>query len=209
MNTLRKHGFVAKKYNSLFFAYLLGWVVSLIGSLSDSVLAGMLISEDAVAAVELVTPLFNILMFFATLIGIGVSTLFSTYLGAFDKEKAAKVNGMGLIISVAAGVLFTVLMFVFKDAYFAFYGSGGMSKAKAILLTALSGVPTILGAVLGYLLGGLGQISLLVSLGLASGAMLYVILGELLPEAILMYKSKLPALLTFIGILVGFALVNL
>ena len=125
MNTLRKHGFVAKKYNSLFFAYLLGWVVSLIGSLSDSVLAGMFISEDAVAAVELVTPLFNILMFFATLIGVGVSTLFSTYLGAFDKEKAAKVNGMGLIISVASGVLFTVLMFVFKDAYFAFYGSGG------------------------------------------------------------------------------------
>ena len=87
--------------------------------------------------------------------------------------------------------------------------SGGMSKPKAILLTALSGVPTILGAVLGYLLRGLGQISLLASLGLASGAMLYVILGELLPEAILMYKSKLPALLTFIGILVGFALVNL
>ena len=87
--------------------------------------------------------------------------------------------------------------------------SGGMNKAKAILLTALSGAPTILGAVLGYLLGGLGQISLLTSLGLASGAMLYVILGELLPEAILMYKSKLPALLTFIGILIGFALVNL
>ena len=87
--------------------------------------------------------------------------------------------------------------------------SGGMSKPKAILLTALSGAPTILGAVLGYLIGGLGQMSLLISLGLASGAMLYVILGELLPEAILMYKSKLPALLTFIGILVGFALVNL
>ena len=87
--------------------------------------------------------------------------------------------------------------------------SGGMGKLKAILLTALSGAPTVLGAILGYLLGGLGQISLLTSLGLASGAMLYVILGELLPEAILMYKSKLPALLTFIGILVGFALVNL
>jgi len=85
--------------------------------------------------------------------------------------------------------------------------SGGMKKSKAILLTALSGAPTVIGAVLGYLLGGLGPSSLLISLGFASGAMLYVILGELLPEAILMWKSKLPALATFIGIILGFILV--
>ena len=87
--------------------------------------------------------------------------------------------------------------------------SGGMSKPKAVLLTALSGFPTVIGAVVGYALGGLGAGALLVSLGFASGAMLYVILGELMPEAILMYKSKLPALSAFIGILVGFVLVNL
>ena len=85
--------------------------------------------------------------------------------------------------------------------------SGGMKKGKAVLLTALSGVPTIIGALLGYLIGGLGPMALIISLGFASGAMLYVILGELLPESILMWKSKLPALATFIGIIVGFILV--
>ena len=87
--------------------------------------------------------------------------------------------------------------------------SGGMSKPKAVILTAFSGLPTVIGAVIGYMLGGLGPTTLIVSLGFASGAMLYVILGELLPEAILMYKSKLPALSTFVGILLGFLLVNL
>ena len=87
--------------------------------------------------------------------------------------------------------------------------SGGMKKVKAILLTSLSGFPTVLGAVAGYILGGIGPTALLISLGFASGAMLYVILGELLPEAILMYKSKLPSLSTFIGILIGFILVNI
>jgi len=87
--------------------------------------------------------------------------------------------------------------------------SGGMKKGKAILLTALSGLPTVIGAILGYALGGLGTIPLVLSLGFASGAMLYVILGELLPEAILMWKSKIPALLTFIGLVVGFILVIL
>lgn len=85
--------------------------------------------------------------------------------------------------------------------------SGGMSKPKSIFLTALSGFPTVIGAILGYAVGGLGPIPLVLSLGFASGAMLYVILGELLPEAILMWKSKIPALATIIGIAVGFILV--
>ena len=85
--------------------------------------------------------------------------------------------------------------------------SGGMGKTKATLLTALSGLPTVFGALIGYALGGINQIMLTLSLGFASGAMLYVVFGELLPEAILMWKSKLPALSLFIGVLVGFLLV--
>ena len=85
--------------------------------------------------------------------------------------------------------------------------SGGMKKVKAVSLTALSGVPTVLGALLGFLLGGINEVMLVISLGFASGAMLYVVFGELLPEAILMWKSKLPALSVFAGLLVGFLLV--
>ncbi len=84
--------------------------------------------------------------------------------------------------------------------------SGGMGKIKATLLTALSGLPTVFGALIGYALGGINQIMLTLSLGFASGAMLYVVFGELLPEAILMWKSKLPALSVFVGVVVGFKL---
>lgn len=85
--------------------------------------------------------------------------------------------------------------------------SGGMSKPKAVLLTALSGLPTVLGALLGFALGGISDIMLVLSLGFASGAMLYVVFGELLPESILMWRSKLPAFVLFIGVIVGFLLV--
>ena len=81
--------------------------------------------------------------------------------------------------------------------------SGGMKKTKAILITALSGVPTIVGALLGYLLGEIGALGLALSLGFASGAMLYVVFGEILPQAILMYHSKLPAFSAIVGMLVG------
>lgn len=81
--------------------------------------------------------------------------------------------------------------------------SGGMSKVKATLLTALTGAPTIIGAMLGYGLGSLSPVSLAISLSLASGAMLYVVFGELLPESILMWRSKAPAFAMLVGLLVG------
>lgn len=81
--------------------------------------------------------------------------------------------------------------------------AGGMSRGKAICITALSGAPTILGAYLGFYLGTLGPLGLTLSLGFASGAMLYVVLGELIPEAVLMWKSKLPALAILVGMLLG------
>ena len=81
--------------------------------------------------------------------------------------------------------------------------SGGMGKLKAVLITAASGIPTVLGALLGYALGEIGAIGLAMSLGFASGAMLYVVFGEILPQSILMYHSKLPAFSTIVGILVG------
>ena len=81
--------------------------------------------------------------------------------------------------------------------------SGGMGRVKAVLITALSGVPTMVGALLGYLLGEIGPLGLALSLGFASGAMLYVVFGEILPQAFIMYRSKLPAFSAIIGILVG------
>ena len=81
--------------------------------------------------------------------------------------------------------------------------SGGMTKWKAVLMTALSGVPTIIGALLGFWLGDIGAMGLALSLGFASGAMLYVVFGEILPQAILMYHSKLPAFTAIAGVLVG------
>ena len=85
--------------------------------------------------------------------------------------------------------------------------SGGMAKWKAVLITAASGIPTVIGAVLGYWLGEIGPLGLCMSLGFASGAMLYVVFGEILPQAIIMYRSKLPAFSAIAGILAGMLII--
>ena len=85
--------------------------------------------------------------------------------------------------------------------------SGGMEKRKAVCITAASGFPTVLGALLGYWLGEIGPLGLCLSLGFASGAMLYVVFGEILPQAIIMYRSKLPAFSAIAGILAGILII--
>ena len=81
--------------------------------------------------------------------------------------------------------------------------SGGMTKWKAVCVTAASGIPAVVGAVLGYWLGEIGPLGLCLSLGFASGAMLYVVFGEILPQAFIMYRSKLPAFTAIAGLLAG------
>ena len=85
--------------------------------------------------------------------------------------------------------------------------SGGMHKAKAVFITAMSGAPTIIGALLGYWLGDIGDLGLAISLGFASGAMLYVVFGEIFPQSILMYRSKRPAFFTILGVMVGLLII--
>lgn len=81
--------------------------------------------------------------------------------------------------------------------------SGGVPRSRAVLVTALSGAPTILGALLGYAVGGLGPAALCLSMSFAAGAMLYVVFGELIPEAILMWRSKTPAFAILTGMVIG------
>ena len=86
--------------------------------------------------------------------------------------------------------------------------NGGVKRRKAILITALSGAPTIIGALIGYYIGDIGVLGLALSLSFASGAMLYVTFGEILPQSILMYRSKLPAFSVILGMLVGLIVIN-
>lgn len=81
--------------------------------------------------------------------------------------------------------------------------SGGMRKSAAAAVTALAGAPTVLGAAAGFFLGSLSPLWLSLSLSLASGAMLYVVFGELLPESCSLDGTCIPVLSALGGIITG------
>jgi len=59
--------------------------------------------------------------------------------------------------------------------------SGGSAPKKVILLSMLTGMPTIIGAVVGWIITGISPFWIGLCLGFAAGAMTYVVLGQLVP----------------------------
>ena len=85
--------------------------------------------------------------------------------------------------------------------------AGNLTRRLAVAAAADTGAPRVAGAALGYRLGSLGPIGLAVTLGFASGAMLYVVFGELLPEALDLWRSRAPALAAVTGVVTGLVMV--
>lgn len=122
---------------------------------------------------------------------------------AYAAEKTAAVSGSGFLMAVVIGLHNVPEGMAVAVPMI----SGGMGRGRAVLVTALAGAPTVIGAVFGYLLGTVSQRMLALSLSFASGAMLYVVFGELLPEAFAMRREKRTALSLLAGMAVGLLII--
>ncbi|MCL1796032.1 MAG: ZIP family metal transporter [Clostridia bacterium] len=81
--------------------------------------------------------------------------------------------------------------------------SGGMKRWNAILIAALAGVPTVLGAVVGFLAGTISDTATAISFSVAGGAMLYAVFGEIIPQSMSINKNRVPTISLLIGIVFG------
>ena len=81
--------------------------------------------------------------------------------------------------------------------------AGGLEKWKVIILTALCGATTLIGGLLGVLIGRISDFAVAISLAGAGGAMLYIVFGEMMPQSIVMTKNRTASIVTLFGIIVG------
>lgn len=81
--------------------------------------------------------------------------------------------------------------------------AGGMKAYKTIALSFIAGLPTLFGAILGYLIGSISPYLVATSLSLAGGAMLYVTFAEIFNRSNEIYVGRLPALSAIFGIAIG------
>ena len=81
--------------------------------------------------------------------------------------------------------------------------NGGLSKAKSVFFTLLSGVTTGIGAFFGAIVGGISKEIIGVCLAFAAGAMLYIVSGELIPESNKIYKGRIGVIGNIAGFIMG------
>ena len=77
------------------------------------------VSESAVTALGLAFPIQNLMIAFATGLGVGMNALLSKSLGEGNRERANRAAGNGIFLCLCAVALFMVFGFVGSGAFFA------------------------------------------------------------------------------------------
>lgn len=86
----------------------------------DSVIAGNLLGEEALAGVNLLSPLMAGVTFFAGLIGVGMGVNAAFELGRCDTRRSHAYFTQGLWLVLTIGSVLTLLMLLGREAYLAF-----------------------------------------------------------------------------------------
>ena len=108
---------MSKKFFSMLLGGTLTYMVVSMLLMSDQVIAGFTIGSDAVAGITMVTPVYSLAAFFASVISQGVPILYSTEMGKFNKEKADQVFGLGILMALVVGVVMFAAICLFGNAY--------------------------------------------------------------------------------------------
>lgn len=84
---------------------------------------------------------------------------------------------------------------------------GGFRNGQVLLLTVLAGLPTAIGAVIGVLIGQISPVFIGSTIAFGGGAMLYLTVKELVPQALRLCDKKMTLLSLLVGLGVGAAAV--
>lgn len=112
------HELEEKSVGRLLLSYsipaVIAMVVNAIYNVVDRIFIGKFVGEEALAGIAVIFPVMVLIFSFATLIGVGGSTLLSINLGKKDIESAKKDFGVSISYGVILIVVVLVLISIFK-----------------------------------------------------------------------------------------------
>ncbi len=121
-------GFHLKK---MLLSSLLMMLASSLSNIVNYILAAQILDDNAMVAVNLVTPLLYFVGFLSALIATGTSYLYSFEIGAFRQEKANKLVSQGAILAVTLSILLAVIFFFGRDVFFSSFDVTGEIETYA------------------------------------------------------------------------------
>ena len=93
---------------------LLTIIIMIFYNMADMFFIAQLGNTAKVASVSIISPVFNIIMALATMIGVGGSAVIANAFGAGDKEKAKNTASLCFYSATSLGVVVTILLFLFQ-----------------------------------------------------------------------------------------------
>ena len=105
---------ISSRFYSVFRASIASMAISYVLTLTDSIVAGQFIGDEAVAAMMLVSPIMTFVIFLSYIVADGLAMMFSYAKGRNDRVKANELFGMGVIVSIVIGVVVTVILVAFR-----------------------------------------------------------------------------------------------
>lgn len=167
---------------------VLSQIVNVIYNIADTWYVGLTENPAAIAAVSLCLPVYMMLTAIANLFGIGGSAVMARALGEGKKDRAGRVFSAAVLLALAAGIFYAVLIFCVRRPFLLLIGADGSDIGYAVTYVwytvVLGGVPTILGAVFSHLIRATGA-ARVAGTGMAVGAVANIILDPLLMFVIL------------------------
>ncbi len=119
----------------LFFKYLIPSVsatmVTSIYLLADSIMVGKGIGELAIAALNLVLPLFNVLFGTGALFGVGGGVLFSVAMGNNDHARAKRYFTLAFLLNAGFAVIYFIIVNTFLMQILDLFGATDLTRQYA------------------------------------------------------------------------------
>ena len=120
-SVLRKKTVISTRFWSVFTSAMVAMTLSYILMLSDNIVAGQFINDDAVAAMSLVFPLMTILFFLSYLIADGLGMLAAYAQGQEDRNEVNRLFSQGIMLSVGLGLVLVLLLNIFQEQLLSFW----------------------------------------------------------------------------------------
>lgn len=121
-----KNQLITQPVSKLFFHYLLpaisGTMVTSIYILADTIIIGKGIGTEAMAALNIVLPIFNLVFGTGLLFGVGGSVLMSISRGRGEDRKGQQYFTAAFLLNLLAGILYIAVFFSFGEKIMLFLG---------------------------------------------------------------------------------------
>ena len=119
---LKKGKFIKNRFHRMVVVAALSYAFLYASTFVDLSLAGLMFNESAVSAVELASPIITVSYAVSGFFVAGAVVVIGKEKGKFNDKKANKLYGQTLFVAILAGIFFSFVIYLGRNAFLGMYG---------------------------------------------------------------------------------------